>query len=248
MPAPMTADTTSPAASVDGNAASSVSTRCGRGTTRTTISVAIPSVPSEPTKTPARSRAPSRSSRTASPSARTTSELEDMGRREAVLQAVGAAGVLGDVAADRAHLLARGVGGVEQPVGGDRARHVEVRDARLDAHAPVGDVDIEDPVHARQADHDALGDRHRPAREPRPGPAGDERRAVVAARPHRRLDLLRGSRQDDRQRHGPVAHEPVALICPELRGLRDHGPGRRARAPGRRRGSRLEGIARPQRY
>ena len=68
----MMAETTSPAASVDGNAASSVSTRCGRGTTRTTTSVAIPSVPSEPTKTPARSRAPSRSSRTASPSARTT--------------------------------------------------------------------------------------------------------------------------------------------------------------------------------
>jgi hypothetical protein len=32
--------------------------------------------------------------------------------REAVLQAVRAAGVLGDVAADRAHLLTRGIGRV----------------------------------------------------------------------------------------------------------------------------------------
>jgi hypothetical protein len=72
IPAPMIAETTSPAASVEGNAASSVSTRSGLGTTPTTISVAIPSVPSEPTNAPARSSAPLRSSLTVSPSASTT--------------------------------------------------------------------------------------------------------------------------------------------------------------------------------
>ena len=79
MPAPMIADTTSPAASVDGNAASSVSTRCGRGTTRTVISVAIPSVPSRPDERRRAGRAaPSRSSRSASPSASTTRSAEDV--------------------------------------------------------------------------------------------------------------------------------------------------------------------------
>ena len=36
---------------------------------------------------------------------------------EAVLDAVGAAGVLGDVAADRAHRPGVGIGRIEQPVG-----------------------------------------------------------------------------------------------------------------------------------
>ena len=56
----------------------------------------------------------------------------DVVDREAVLEAVGAARVLGHVAADRADLLARGVGRVEEAVGGDGPRHVEVGDARLD--------------------------------------------------------------------------------------------------------------------
>ena len=73
IPAAITAETTSPAASVVVNAASSVSTRCGRGSTWTTISVAMPSVPSEPTNAPSRSSSPALSSRTTSPSARTTS-------------------------------------------------------------------------------------------------------------------------------------------------------------------------------
>ncbi len=42
---------------------------------------------------------------------------------------------------------------------------------------------------------------------------------------HRRLHLLRRSRQDDRLRDGPVAREAVALVRPELRRLRDDGLG-----------------------
>ena len=47
-------------------------------------------------------------------------ELEHVVGREAVLEAVRAAGVLGDVAADRAHLLAGRVGRVVEAVAGDR--------------------------------------------------------------------------------------------------------------------------------
>ena len=72
----MIADTASPAASIDRNAASCVLTASGLRTTRRVISVAIPSVPSEPTKAPSRS-GPSGSralppSPTTSPSGRTT--------------------------------------------------------------------------------------------------------------------------------------------------------------------------------
>ena len=54
-PAPMIADTAAPAASVSSNAASRVRTDSGERVSRTVTSVAIPSVPSEPTSTPSRS-------------------------------------------------------------------------------------------------------------------------------------------------------------------------------------------------
>ena len=54
-PAPMMADTAAPAASVSSKAASSVLTASGDRVSRTVTSVAMPSVPSEPTSTPSRS-------------------------------------------------------------------------------------------------------------------------------------------------------------------------------------------------
>ena len=59
-------------------------------------------------------------------------------------EAVRATGVLGDVAADRADLLARRVGRVEETLVRDGARDVEVRDARLDDDALAREVDLED--------------------------------------------------------------------------------------------------------
>ena len=49
------ADTAPPASSVDGNAASRVRTVSGARISRTVTSVAMPSVPSEPTNAPSRS-------------------------------------------------------------------------------------------------------------------------------------------------------------------------------------------------
>ena len=118
IPAETIAETASPAASVDGNAARCVVTASGLRSTRSVISVAIPSVPSEPMKAPSRSE-PVRVERLAA-------ELDDVAvgqhdrqpghvvDREAVLEAVRAARVLGDVAADRADLLARRIGRVEE--------------------------------------------------------------------------------------------------------------------------------------
>ena len=69
---------------------------------------------------------------------------------EAVLQAVRAAGVLGDVAADRADLLRRRVRRVVEAVRRDRLRHVEIGHAGLDDDVTGVDVDLEDPVHPGQ--------------------------------------------------------------------------------------------------
>jgi hypothetical protein len=54
-PAATIADTASPAAVVESKKATSVLTASGRGTTRSVIAVATPSVPSEPTNAPSRS-------------------------------------------------------------------------------------------------------------------------------------------------------------------------------------------------
>ena len=117
---------------------------------------------------------------------------------EAVLQAVRAAGVLGHVAADRAHLLARRIRRVEVPVGGHRLRHLEIRHAGLDDD-PLGvEIDLEHPVHARERDHDPLGDRQRAAGEAGAGAARDERDAVCRTGAHDRLHLVRRLREDRR--------------------------------------------------
>ena len=119
---------------------------------------------------------------------------------EAVLEAVGAARVLGDVAADRAHLLARGIGRVVVAVRGDGLRHVEVGDTGLDDHAAAIEVDLEDAAHARDRDHDAAGDGQRTAREPRARAARDERHALRHGRRAPRPAPPRRSRAGRRAR------------------------------------------------
>jgi hypothetical protein len=141
---------------------------------------------------------------------------------EAVLEAVRAAGVLGDVPADRADLLARGVGGVEPAVARDRARDVQVGDAGLDDNALGLEVDLEDPVHPGERDHDAVGDRQRAPREPGAGAARDERDPLAVARAHDRLHLgRRGGQRDEGGERAP-AGEAVAVVDLELRRLGEH--------------------------
>ena len=59
-------------------------------------------------------------------------EREHVGRRDAVLEAMGPARVFGHVATDGARRLARGVGSVQQAVRGGGGREPRVHDARLD--------------------------------------------------------------------------------------------------------------------
>ena len=240
MPAATIPETAAPAASIVWKPASSVRTACGVRTIRSVIRVTIPSVPSEPTITPRRS-GPVRIERLAA-------ELDDLAVgederqagdvvcREAVLEAVRAAGVLGDVAADRADLLARRVGRVEEAVGRDGPRDVEVRDARLDDDALALEVDLEDPVHARERDDDAAGDRRRAAGEPGARAARDERHALAVAGAEHGLHVLRRAGQDDELGHRAMPGEPVALVDAELLRLGDDVLRARAPPAARRRG------------
>ena len=116
IPAAMIPDTAAPASSVDGKVAKKVRVTSGLRRRRSVASVTIPRVPSAPTSAASRSY-PGGSA--AGPPRSTTVAVgedhargEDVVRREAVLQAVRAAGVLGDVAADRADALRRRIGRV----------------------------------------------------------------------------------------------------------------------------------------
>jgi hypothetical protein len=73
-------------------------------------------------------------------------QRQDVVGGDAVLERVGAAGVLGDVAADGARVLARGVGRVVKPVGRDGLRKMHVDDARLHPGLAVEHVDLQDLV------------------------------------------------------------------------------------------------------
>ena len=116
MPHAMIAETASPASSIESKPASSVSTASGRRSSRSVALVTTASVPSDPTSTPSRSR-PGRIEHGAAEVHQLAVrqhrfDAEHVVHGEAVLQAVRAAGVLGDVAADRADDLARRIGRV----------------------------------------------------------------------------------------------------------------------------------------
>jgi hypothetical protein len=145
----------------------------------------------------------------------------DVVRREAVLEAVRTAGVLGDVAADRAHDLAARVGRVEVRRRDGRA-DLGVRHTGFHHDAPVLEVDLEHALHAAQDDHDPLRDGQGAAAQAAAGAAGDERRAVLEARLHRGGRLVGTAGQHDRAGGDRVLQQPVGFVGLELMALGDH--------------------------
>ena len=218
--------TVSPAASIDGKSASTVRTACGVCSSRTVTLVQTPSVPSEPMNSPRRSGPACSPVGPPSVTTRAVGEhdlhLQHVVGGEAVLQAVRAAGVLRDVAADGADLLAGRVGRVVEPVRGGGLGDLEVVDAGLEHRAPVLDVDLEDAAQLLHRDHDAVGDGHRAAREAGARAARHERHPVLRAEPDRARDLLGVAGEHDERRHLPEPGEAVALVAAQTHLIGDH--------------------------
>ena len=124
---------------------------------------------------------------------------EDVRRRDAVGEAVRPARVVGDVAADRARLLARRIGREVQPERRERAREIEVDDTGLDPRHPFVGVDRHDPVHLRRHDHDGTAERNRAAGEAGARTTRGERPAVPCA-PDARTPAPRRSSAGSRPR------------------------------------------------
>ena len=116
---------------------------------------------------------------------------------EAVFEAVGAAGIFCDVAADGADRLRGRVGSVEIILRGDAVADVEIDYAGFDDGVGVGEIDFEDFVHAGEADDDAFRSRQRAAGESCASASGDERDAMPGTDANDGLNLVPGARQDN---------------------------------------------------
>ena len=157
-------------------------------------------------------------------------EAQDVVGGDAVFQAVDAARVLGDVAADGAGDLARRVGRVVEAGVPDRLGDGEVGDARLDHGAAVSVIDVEDAVELRHAEHDAVGKRQRAPREPGAGAPRHHLDAALPARPEDARDLAGGAGQDDHHGKLTVGGEAVAFVGVQRVLVDDHRLGGQERA------------------
>ena len=148
---------------------------------------------------------------------------EDVMHGEAVLQTVRAAGVLGDVAADRAHLLTRRIGRVVVPERRDLPRDLQIGDARFHRDSPVGDVDVEHAIQLGEADDHAAGHRQRAAGEPGPMASRHERHAFLVADAHDRLHVGGGPRKQDEIGQAAKVRQGIALVGHQLHRFGEHG-------------------------
>ena len=91
------------------------------------------------------------------------------------LRQCGTAGVLGDVAADRAGFLAGWIRREKEAVTERLLGELEIDHARLDQRGAVFAIDLEDAVHPRQADDDPAPLRDRATGETGAGAASHDR-------------------------------------------------------------------------
>ena len=143
-------------------------------------------------------------------------QAQDMVAGHAVAQAVGASGVEGHVPADGADGLARRIGSVIEPVGSAQRGQVQVDDPRLHHGAPLGRVQLQDPVEAVEPDDDALPDRERSSGEAGAAPSRHEGQVLPVAEANRLDHLVLGLGQDHRQWPLPKRRQRVRFIGSQL--------------------------------
>ena len=159
-------------------------------------------------------------------------EAEHVVGGHAVFQAVHAARVFGDVAADGAGDLRGRVGRVVEAFMRHRVGDGEIGDAGLDHRHPIGEVDLAHLVELGHAEQHAVGERQRPAGERRAGPARHHLDALLVAIVQHLGDLFGGLRQHHHHGKLAVGGEPVALVRLHLALVRDHALARHELAQG----------------
>ena len=144
---------------------------------------------------------------------------QDVMHRQAVFQAMHAAGVFRHVAADAAGDLRTGIGGVVQPMRRRRLGDGQVAHAGLDHGDPRHRVEVQQALHFRQAKQDTMAVRQGAAGQARAGTARHHRHAEALAgleyRHHLRLVLD----QDHGQRHLTEGRQAIAFVGLQILGI-----------------------------
>ena len=151
---------------------------------------------------------------------------------DAVLEAMDAAGVFGNVAADRADLLAGGIGGVIEAVAHHRAGHPAVDHPGLHGDALVGQIHREHLAHAAGGNHQGLPFSHGAAGKPGATAPGHKGNRALVAEPQHRRHLLGGFRQDHQGRLVALQGEAIAVVGEQFLAGCHHGLGRQQLAQG----------------
>jgi hypothetical protein len=131
-------------------------------------------------------------------------DAEKVVGRDAVLQAMRAARVHRDVAADRAGKLRGRVGRVEKAFGPNRFGNRQIGHTGFHPGEAIGEVHLQDAVHLGQRDDDRVFLRDRPARERRAGAARNDVDLLVPAEPQHARDFLGRARQRHCERQPSV--------------------------------------------
>ena len=133
-------------------------------------------------------------------------------RRNAVLETMRPAGVLGDVPADGTGALTRRIGRVLETVRFCRGAELRIDDAGLDDGAPVVLVYLEDSVQTRQhEEHGALVG-ERPARQASPRAARHEGHAERREQPHDGDHFLAGTGKHNEIGNATVSGQPIHRV------------------------------------
>ena len=133
-----------------------------------------------------------------------------VGVGDTVGEAMGPAGVVGHVAADRAHLLARRIGCEVEAERREVLRQIEVDDAGLDPGDAIVEIDVENPVHPGERDDDRRTEWDRPAGEPGARTTGHDGSPVPCGDPHDRLHVAGRGGEADRTGHTAAEDGRVA--------------------------------------
>ena len=152
-------------------------------------------------------------------------EAEHVVGGHAVLERVRAAGVVGDVAADGARLLAGRIGGVVVAAWGHRVGEVQVDQPRLHHRDLVVVVDLQHAVHAHERDHEAAFRGQAAARQSRARPARHEGQALAAGELDDGGHVRDVGGKDDEVRERPEEREAVGLVDEQLLGIGQHAAG-----------------------
>ena len=131
---------------------------------------------------------------------------------DAVLQAVRATRVLGNIAAEGTGGLGGGVRSIDQPVGQRCPGEIGIDDSGLHARASVRRIQFENPVHAAGADDHGPAHGKGSSTQSGSAPPGYRGSALVVKEPHHTTELRRRPGQNDCGGLVPILGQSIRLV------------------------------------